>query len=182
MHGFIFNELKKYVTQKLDNSAWDLLIAKSDLNARKYFPVQTYPDSELEALLTAVTEVTGLSRDEILEDFGAFLLSDLLKLYNALIHPNWKTLDLLENTEKTMHTAVRYADKKASPPALICNRISNTEVSIDYISDRHMSALGIGIIKGIADHFKEKVEIIAEKIMRNEKEGVKIYVKLLQEQ
>jgi hypothetical protein len=42
---------------------------------------------------------------------------------------------------------------------LVCSRISPQEVAIDYASQRQMSSLGVGIIRGIAKHYGENVRI-----------------------
>ncbi|HLG03190.1 MAG TPA: heme NO-binding domain-containing protein [Bacteroidia bacterium] len=179
MHGFIFSELQKYVTQKLGESAWEKLLSDSNLNGKKYFIVKVYPDKELEDILATAVKITGLSRDAILEDFGNYLVPHLFNFYGSLLNPEWKTLDVLEQTEKTMHTAVRYGDKTATPPALVCERLNDKTVNIKYTSDRHMSALGVGIIKGIASHFNEKVEIENKKGVKDGKEIADIRVELL---
>ena|SRR5687768_10328311 len=179
MHGFVFQELKKYVVQKLGNAAWDMMTKKSHVEEKKYFPVNTYPDSEMESLLQAAAEITGNSRDEILEDFGAFLLPDLLRLYKPLLQPQWKTLELLENTERIMHTAVRYADKNASPPALVCKRAGPSKVTILYTSQRHMSAFGIGIIKAIGNYYGENLSVTTEPLHHEGKDGVSIHVEVI---
>lgn len=176
MHGIIFSELNKYVEHRLGAGAWEELLNKSQLKGHKFFPVTTYPDRELESIIAAICEKTGTTRDEVLEGFGGFIVPDLLRIYASLLNPNWKTLDLLENTETTMHRAVRYGDKQAQPPALVCERISPNLIKILYSSKRHMASFGIGIIKGIAEYFKEKIDISTNALPDDKTE---ITVKLL---
>lgn len=118
----------------------------------------------------SASKVLGLSPELILEKFGFFLSTDLLDFYAKSIQPEWKTLDLVEHTETNMHKAVRFKDKDAVPPQLLCKRVDEKTVTIEYGSERNMLELGIGIIKGIAKHYNEEVKIT----VTNKEEGVRI--------
>ena len=92
-------------------------------------------------------------------DFGAFIVPSLLSLYKPLVKKDWKTLDLIEHTEETIHKVVRLQNPGAAPPALIVKRLSPREVVITYTSQRKMCGIAKGIAKGIAAHFHEKITI-----------------------
>src|SRR6185369_7782403 len=96
------------------------------------------PDSEAVALVTAASRITGTPVSGVLEDFGAFIVPDLLATYGSSVRPEWKTLDVLENTERVMHSAVRVRNHNAQPPRLICERLGPQEVVINYSSQRKM--------------------------------------------
>lgn len=159
MHGIIFSQLQKYTLDRSGPSAWLALLDIQGLKKKVYMPTQIYPDEELILLIAGIADSQQKGTDSILEDFGQFIVTDLLKIYNTMIKPEWKTLDVLEHTENTMHKAVRHNDRNATPPELLCNRISSNEVVIDYSSRRHLSSLGVGIIKGISAHYGEQTQI-----------------------
>jgi hypothetical protein len=73
----------------------------------------------LVALVVAATKATGLKADAILEDFGEFIAPDLISMFRASIKPEWRTLELLEHTEETIHKAVRLRNPGATPPELV---------------------------------------------------------------
>lgn len=171
MHGLIFTELQKYVTQKFDYSTWKTLLEKSNLPGKMYMPTQVYPDSEVLAIVDTACKATGLGLAEILEDFGKFLVPDLLRVFSTSVKPEWKTLDMLENIENTIHRAVRAREPGATPPQLVCKRLSPTKVEIIYTSSRKMCPLAMGLIKGVAEHYKESVKITEPTCMlRGDKE------------
>lgn len=155
MLGLIFTELQKYVNHKFDYSTWKLLLEKSDLTGKVYIPTQIYPDAEILGIVAAASEVTNMPGGTILEDFGKFLVPDLLRVFSASVNPEWKTLDMLENIEGTIHRAVRQREPGATPPKLICKRTSPTSVEIIYSSPRKICFLAIGLIKGIIEHYQE---------------------------
>jgi predicted hydrocarbon binding protein len=64
-----------------------------------------------------------------------------------------------------MHTAVRLQNPGAEPPKLECSRISPDQVVIVYKSSRKLCPIGKGIIKGIAEHYNDKVTIIEPECM-----------------
>jgi len=93
------------------------------------------------------------------EAFGEFIAPSLLKMYRHLLKPNWKSLDIIEHTEGTVHAVVRTSDKNALPPKLLRRRTGPDTVILVYDSPRKMCALAIGIGKGLARHFKETLSI-----------------------
>lgn len=159
MHGLIFTELQKYVTNKYGYTTWKTLLEKASLDSKIYMPTQVYPDSEVLTIVDTASKATGLGTADILEDFGEFLVPDLLKIFASSVKPEWKTLDMLENIENTIHRAVRAREPSATPPQLVCKRLSPNKVEIVYTSARKLCPLALGLIKGVANHYKEKVKI-----------------------
>jgi hypothetical protein len=165
MQGFVFIELKKYLATRFGEDAWKAMQGQFAPAGGAYVPGQNYSDAELGAVLRAACENSGLSHEKLLYDFGEFLVPDLLSSYRAFISPEWKTLDLLEYTEVSMHAAVRLRDPQASPPGLKCTRKSPDEVVIEYSSPRRLCPLAKGIIGGIAAYYAEKVLVMESKCM-----------------
>jgi hypothetical protein len=130
MQAIIFGELKKYAEARLGDDAWRPLLREAGVTRHVYAPGQDYPDEEVGAIVAAASKKTGLEADAILQDFGEFIVPDLVRLYRHIIDPEWKTLDLIEHTEQTIHRAVRRDHPAASPPQLKCVRKAPDEVII----------------------------------------------------
>jgi len=159
MHGLIFVELKKFVDDRLGEDRWPELLTKAALADRIYLPVHHYPDAEAVALIQAACAHTGLSLDTLLQQFGEFIAPDLLRMYGSLIDRSWRTLEVLQNTEETIHRVVRARNPGATPPELRTERPGPDEVIVIYASARKMCGLAKGIVRGIAKHFREGVTI-----------------------
>jgi predicted hydrocarbon binding protein len=159
MHGIVFSELQKYVCQNLGQPAWSNLLNEAGLRGKVYLPITEYPDQEIVALVGTASRLTGRAADEILEDFGEFIAPDLMSMYRALVRPEWKTLDLLEHIEETIHAVVRVKNPGARPPELRVSRLSDSRLVITYSSSRKMCALAIGIIRGLGKHYGESILI-----------------------
>jgi hypothetical protein len=159
MHGMVFLQLQQFVTKNYGHEAWTKLLNDSGIGAKFYMPTQIYSDDEAIAIVSTASGHLSLSPAAILESFGEYLAPNLIKIYAASIKPEWKALDLIEQTENTMHKAVKFTDKNASPPSLVCKRVASNKVSIHYNSSRKMIDLGIGIIKGFGKHYKENLMV-----------------------
>jgi len=165
MHGILFLELKKYVELRWGKSTWSTLLADTGFAHRTYLPVQEYPDDEMETLVQTVAKTARLTVPFVLEDFGEFMVPDLLQVYRSLVHAHWKTLDLIENTEKMIHRVVRLRNPGARPPELLAERKNPTQVAIRYRSARKMCSVAVGIVRGVAKHYGESVAIAEPRCM-----------------
>lgn len=167
MHGVIFSELKKFVQDRHGNQAWKELAQRAELSTEFYVPLKTYPDEDASNLVAAAADLTGKPASELLEEFGEFIAPNLLGMYRSLIRPEWKTLDLIEHTEETIHRVVRARKPGADPPKLDCERTAPDRIDIVYTSERRMCGVAKGIVKGIASHYDEEVAITESDCMLN---------------
>ncbi|HYI09245.1 MAG TPA: heme NO-binding domain-containing protein [Thermoanaerobaculia bacterium] len=160
MHGTIFVELQKYVETRLGVEAWPNLKREAGIDRPDgYEPFEIYPDEEVGALVGTASRITGTPATALLEDFGDFIAPDLLDMYWGVIAPEWRTLDVIENTERSIHDVVRLNQKGSTPPYLHATRTAPDEVTVVYTSARRLCAVARGIARGIAKHYNEQLTI-----------------------
>jgi hypothetical protein len=159
MHGLIFLQFQRFAQKQGGVTAWENLLREAHLPIKSYSPARVYADEELLALVGAASRNLNLPASAVLEAFGEFIAPELIRLYGKLIDPEWKTLDLIENTEKLIHTAVRVGNPGAGPPVLHCLRGTPDELQIVYSSDRQLCSVAKGIVKGVARHYGETVHV-----------------------
>jgi hypothetical protein len=159
VHGMVLTELRSYVVTKLGEDTWRSLLDAAGLGAKTYLVGQTYPDEEVVALVSTASRMTGTPVPVLLKDFGAFMVPTLVKIFGAYIKPQWKTLDVVEHTEESIHKAVRLRNPGSAPPRLRARRSGPQEVVVHYSSERRMCALAEGIVAGIASIYNERVVI-----------------------
>lgn len=166
MHGLIANQLRSYAVARHGREAWRAALAASG-GALPEAPAldQIYPDQAIVGVVVALAERTGNSVPAFLEDFGAFLAPTLLRVYEPLVRPEWRTLDVIEHVEERIHTAVRLRDPSAGPPYLTARRVSPTEVEVVYTSPRRLCFLAEGIARGMAGHFREAIAVLQTECM-----------------
>jgi hypothetical protein len=167
MHGLIVNQFRQYVVDRFGRDQWMGLVDKagSDLPDGPVAMSRIYPDSEVIKLVATASETTGISLPALLEDFGAFLAPSLLRVYEPLIRPSWRTLDIVASTESMIHTVVRRQDPTARPPYLSATRVSASEVMLTYTSPRRLCDVAKGIVRGLSEHFRENVTVQEEQCM-----------------
>ena len=182
MLGFFFTELKQFVTQELSESAWIEILGKVGLGSKdSYMNGLYYPDEDMMRIVVGVSNMTGMSIDQVLTEYGAFVGKDLFRAYKPLIDPDWKALDFLEHVENSIHQVVRARNKKANPPKLVCNRLTDREIVIDYRSERKLCRVAKGIALGVASHYGEAIDIVEETCMHKGDPSCKIWISLKQQ-
>ncbi len=159
MLGVIFNLLENYAEEKVGEGTWKALLDGSGIGPKEYKTTEYYPDDEAVKLVVAAHEATGISVDAILEDFGEYIVPDLVRTYSAFLGKDWNTLDLLENVQKQIHNMLTIKNPNAKPPNIQCRRPASNYVIISYQSDRKMCSLAKGIIKGAAKIYEDDITI-----------------------
>ena len=110
--------------------------------------------------LKVLDNISAIVREEMDAIGGQELLMPML-------HPSanwkttgaWKTLDVLEHTEGTIHRVVRLRHEGAAPPRLKAERTEPNEVVLTYDSPRKLCAVARGIGRGVAKKMQELITI-----------------------
>lgn len=176
MHGSIFAFLKRYVESEYDYSTWAKMMETIGINRTSYQMHEMYPTHELEKIVGAVSDLSGKTPHEVQEQFGTFLVPDLLMIYKKYVKPDWNTFDMLLHAEEHMHGAVRKTDTRTNPPRLSISKVSPKLLVIDYYSKRRMASVGIGIVKGIAAYFNEADRVTVRPMTNPDAERVQLRV------
>ncbi len=174
MHGIIHAELKKYVETKFGPENWKAVLDEAGFNGKVYTTFSTYPDTEAVEIVSAASRLTKFAIPDILEDFGKFITPDLMNMYRSIIKSDWDMFDMLLQTEEMIHKVVRIQNEGAEPPRLKFERIDDKTLKFVYDSQRKMSDVAKGIIKGVADHYNEDIEM---QTSQNPDQSVEIIIK-----
>jgi predicted hydrocarbon binding protein len=180
VHGYVLTTLRRFVIEGYGYAAWYSLLEAAGIGPREYANLLHYPDEEVAALVKAASELTGAPVSEVVERFGQFIGRDLLSIYRPLVDPAWRTLDLLEHTEETIHRAVRTLNAHAHPPALRAERTAPNRVVVFYRSARQLCALARGIVYGVASVYRERVAIAEPSCMLAGADHCRLEVSLLE--
>lgn len=176
VHGSIVFLLKKFIDQSLPYGSWEVLMEKVGLKNASIELTWAYPLETIEAIINAASKTIGLPVEELKEKFGEQIVPDLFRLYKHYLQPEWRTYQILLNTEEVMHGAVRKLNSTANPPVLNVSKVSQGLLIIDYYSKRKMGSLAVGIIRGIAKYYGEQNEVTVESLSASDAERVQIKV------
>jgi predicted hydrocarbon binding protein len=159
MNGIIFIEIGRFARAQLGDDIWRETVRLAGVPDRFYYRVADYPDEEALTLLSALSARMQEPLEVILKSLGEYIVPDLMRMARYWIEPDWKTLDLIANTEHTIHEMLRAEGSQTNPPRLQCQRTGDDEVVVNYDSPRKMCALAKGIITGVSKHYGESVTI-----------------------
>jgi len=165
VNGIIFNELRKYANASFGDKTWEALLKEAGTGESIYLASRSYPDEHVTAIVMAASRVSGIPPAQLLEGFGEFIAPDLLGMFRSLIRKEWRTLDVLENTEETIHKVVRIQYADARPPYLQAKRTAPDTVTIVYTSARKLCAIAKGITRGVAKHYDEHIALTENRCM-----------------
>jgi hypothetical protein len=156
VHGLIFVSFRDYVAATHGAAIEEKVMAGKPI----YLLSEAYPDEGFTALIERACELTGLGREALLQDFGAFTAEKTFaRLYPALFDLSPSTRDFLLTVEAPIHQVVRVAIPDALPPELEVSEIGEYGVSIVYTSPRRLCGMLRGLIEGTARHYGEAVRI-----------------------
>jgi len=163
VHGLIFFYIRKFAESLPQGFARAAGPASGQSGivrqAGNYLPSGSYPDDDAVALLQALADAQEEPLGDTVARFGEFLAPHLVKVAGTLVDPEWRTLDLVEHTEELIHGMIRMAKPGAEPPVLQAVRIGPQELHLVYSSRRRLCLLATGLLRGLARHFGETVEI-----------------------
>jgi predicted hydrocarbon binding protein len=159
-------EFRQFALERVGRPRWTSLLGEAGLPVESHRLSERYPDEELVAAVGLLARETGSAPEVVLHDFGKALFPVLAATYGDLIPRDWRTLDLVEHTERVIHRTVRLQDAAASPPRLSAVRASEDEVRVLYASSRRLCALAGGLLDGAAEHFGESVSVSEERCRR----------------
>ncbi len=179
MYGHLFIGLKEYVESEFDADTWITVINKSGSSSADYKVLLNYPDSEFTDLISAFASVTGNSVPATMELFGKYMAHFFTRMYGVFFKEDWNFFDLMEHVEDTMHRNLRMYNPGLHPPELAYTRISTDEVSITYNSHRKLCTFAIGLIKGFAEHYKEKISVTEKTCLLQQDNACRISIKVV---
>ena len=177
MNGIIFIELGKYAQSRIGEHAWREVVRLAGVPPRIYYRVADYPDQEAVTLVSALGTALNEPPEVVLESLGEYIAPDLLRMARYWVEPEWKTLDVIANTEATIHETLRSEGSRTDPPRLRCERTGPDEVAVIYDSPRRLCRLARGIIKGVARHYAEQTVITEPACMHKGDAACRLIVK-----
>lgn len=126
----------------------------------RYLVGEAYPDERFTEIVDRTCRRTGLPRDVLLRDFGAYTAErTFARLYPALFDLSPTTRTFLLTVETPIHEVVRDAMPDAVPPRLEVSEMGEQGVRIVYTSPRRLCAMLRGLVEGTARHYGEPVAV-----------------------
>ena len=139
----------------------DHAIKAADLPSGGAFTaVESYPYSELEALLAALLQQnTSWQADTILQEFGLWLAKRFKTAYAGYFDGHDNAIDFLDSVDNHIHVEVRKLNPDAVPPKVRMERVEPDVYRLTYQSHRPLAQLAMGLTQGCLMAYGDRWEI-----------------------
>ncbi|MFT6835716.1 MAG: putative hydrocarbon binding protein [Francisellaceae bacterium] len=160
MQGSIFTSFSEMVIEKMGMAVWNDLLAKVRPTSEGiYTNGMQYKDSEIMALVAALSEITKIDPPNVIRTFGQYLFSDLYNNSSSdLSHIN-NLRDFLIYIESVIHKEVKRVYPQAYLPTFECSDTSDGDFVMFYHSKRKLCYLSEGLILSASEHFNQPITI-----------------------
>lgn len=158
MKGVIFNAVEEVVRAEHGEQAWDDLLEATGLDGA-YTSLGTYPDQEIEALVTAASSALGVSREDLLQHLGRRSFGYLADRNPQLMEQFDDARALLTSLNEVIHPEVRKIYPGADVPVFAVRSEASGDLALAYRSHRGLCFFAEGLALGAGDHFDEKLQV-----------------------
>ncbi len=160
MKGIIFVKFCEFVEEKWSDDVLDHIITKSHLpSSGAYVATLTYDDSELVALLTHLSVLSGEDIPELLLTFGRWVFDHL---YQSMPNHEGRFTDVFESliaVQSVIHVDVKKLSPDVILPEFVFLQQTDSKLVFEYQSPRALCKLCEGLILGLSDHTQQKIRI-----------------------
>lgn len=163
MKGIIFSEFLEMVEQRFGLETLDHIIETSDLaSGGSYTAVGTYHHGEMVALVSSLSEKSGISVSDLLKAYGTYQFKRFTILYPSFFKGVQSAFEFLEGLENYIHPEVKKLYPDAELPSFETERLHENTLRMVYQSERHLEDFAEGLILGCLQHFDEQAHISKE--------------------
>ncbi|MDP2561649.1 heme NO-binding domain-containing protein [Psychrobium sp. 1_MG-2023] len=160
MQGSIYTAFSDMVIEQMGMESWNELIDETKPPSQGIYTAgEQYQDSELINMVVLLVEKTGLPIEQLLESFGEFLFDKLYKNSPADLSNIDNLRDFLLAIDSVIHVEVKRLHPQAYLPKFKYIEDRDDQLTLQYFSKRKLCHVSVGLIKGAANKFKQKIQL-----------------------
>lgn len=178
MKGVVFDILRDMVEESYGLEGWQSIIDKAGSNGI-FVSTKTYQDAELMALVSAASDITGISINDLVFAFGEFMIPNFYKRFPELFNGAPNFIKFLISVDQIIHVEVRKLYPDAGLPTFDYSDESPTALTMIYKSPRKLCRLAEGLISGSAKHFDQQYLIKHDPCMHDGHDHCSLKVSLV---
>ena len=164
MKGMIFTEFMELVEAAWSFDLADAIVARSQVpSGGAYTAVGTYPHEEIIALVSALSEETGIPVADLLRSFGKHLFGRFAQVYPRFFVGIGGSFQFLSGIEDIIHAEVRKLYPDAELPTFEVESDADS-MALTYYSEHPFADLAQGLLEGCIAHFGESVAVNREAV------------------
>ena len=157
MKGIIFTTFNDMVEQEIGIETWDAILDSVNPESKGvYTAVEDFPDEELFAMISDLSEKTGTPIVELVTAFGQYLFHTFAIKHGVFVDDKSNFLDFLKSIDEVIHKEVEKLYPNPNLPSLHWEQHDENSLELYYSSPRKLCHLADGLIKGAAQKYKTK--------------------------
>ena len=163
MKGIVFCEFVEMMENEFSADMADEILSSVHLaSGGAYTTVGTYDHHEMLALVTHLSEKTGMPVPELVSAFGRYLFTRFVVLYPGLFENIDGAFAFLERIEEHVHVEVKKLYPDAELPSFATSQPDTDTMIMVYTSKRPFADLAHGLIEGCITHYGESIGVAME--------------------
>lgn len=161
MYGLVNKAIEDLVCSRFGDEAWEAIRRKAGVDTEAFVSMDAYPDDVTYGLVSAASEVLGLSVPALLEAFGEYwVLYTGREGYGEMLKMAGDSLPAFLQNLDSLHARVGLVFPNLKPPSFQCTDISEDSLRLHYYSDRAgLAPMVIGLVKGLGAMFKTEIDV-----------------------
>lgn len=178
MKGVVFTEFLAFAKSLHGDDMVDDIIDDARLpNGGAYTAVGTYPFTEMQRLMTALTIRSRAPLSDLMTAFGDHLCRRFTVKYPEFFRDQPNLFDFVESVDRHIHVEVHKLYADAELPRFSTHVRDPETLVVDYRSCRPLEALAEGMIMAAALHYGETVTVDRARIGTERDAAVRFTIK-----
>ncbi len=163
MKGVVFTEFLTFVESQTDLTMVDHLITSTNpASGGAYTTVGTYDVGELVAMVSELSQKTGIAMPELIKAFGGHLFNHFASAHADTMGDVHTSEELLSSVENRIHVEVRKLFPDAELPTIGFEQVNESTCEVIYQSSRPFADLAEGLIEASIKHFNDPITMTRE--------------------
>jgi predicted hydrocarbon binding protein len=158
--GVLFNHLEELANELDSSEAWRELCETCPIQTKgRFIANQTYPDSDLNALLEGLAKRVEMDVLDAWVIFGKLSIPSLMSKFPEAIARYKNPKELLENINTVHFTKVRDLFSETQLPFFFYTPVQHNEAILKYVSKRKMCHYLEGALYGVGEFFRKPLTV-----------------------
>lgn len=180
MKGIVFTTFNDMVEKEIGIETWNAILDSVNPESEGiYTSVEDFPDEELFAMVSDLSNRTGTPVADLLKAFGQYLFHVLAMKHSVFVEEEPSFLDFLKSIDDVIHKEVEKLYPNPNLPTLSWEQLDENSLELYYRSPRKLCHLADGLIKGAGEQYKTKFTMEHSPCMHDGSDHCRFRIKLI---
>ena len=180
MKGIVFTTFNEMVENEIGIDMWEAILESVNPESQGiYTSVEDFPDEELLAMVSELSERTDTPITDLLKAFGLHLFHALNLKHGIFVNEQPEFLEFLKSIEDVIHKEVKKLYPNPNLPTLDWEQEDDRSLDLYYRSPRKLCGLAEGLIRGAAQRYEVEYNLTHSPCMHEGSDHCCFSIKLL---